>query len=63
MHDFALVAIFGGVAVTHYFAEKYFEAKHYHVHWLVWVFHPAVLATLKDWVVHLAVYSKYALIS
>lgn len=62
MHDLVLVLVFGGIAVTHYLAEKHLHADHYHAHWLVWFAHPTVLTTLKDWLVHLMVYSKYALV-
>lgn len=30
-------------------------------HWLVWIFHPAVLHGLQDYAVHLVVYSGYIL--
>lgn len=60
-HELITVGVFGLIAVTHYFAEKHFMDRHYNLHWLVWLAHPAALMTLKDWVVHLLVYSKYAI--
>lgn len=60
-HEITTIGVFGLIAAVHYLAEKHFEGKHYNLHWLVWMVHPAVLVTMKDWVVHLLVYSKYAI--
>lgn len=60
--DFLVIAIFGSVAVAHWLVEEKVKDKVCHIHWLIPFLHPITLEMLKDWVVHLVVYSKYALI-
>lgn len=61
-NDFLVMGIFGGIAVTHYLIEEKFKAKHVNVHWLIPFLHPVTIEMLKDWIVHIVVYSKYAII-
>lgn len=61
-HDLVVAFLFLMVAAAHHWLEKHFEGKHYHLHWLAFAVHPITFIAAKDWLVHLLVYSKYALL-
>lgn len=62
MQDILVVGIFGGIAGLHYYVEHVIKVHHFNLHWLALATHPVALVMLKDWIVHLLVYSKWALV-
>lgn len=64
MTDIYLYGVFAAIAALHAYLEKHHSSvEHFHMHWLVFFLHPTVLVSLKDWAIHILVYSKYALLA
>lgn len=61
MIDIFVMIVFGAIAGFHYYVEHVIKVKHMNLHWLAWVTHPVALVMVKDWLVHIAVYSKWAI--
>lgn len=61
MGDIAVVGVFFAIALLHVWAEEH--AHKTSLAWIAIAAHPAVMMTVKDWLVHIAVYSKWAILS
>lgn len=59
MIDIALLGVFFAIALIHLYVEEH--SHKISTAWLAFLAHPAVIVTLKDWAIHIFVYSKYAL--
>lgn len=60
MTDLLLLGVFFGITLAHEWLENKCHALH--IGWLAILAHPAVITTLKDWGIHILVYSKFALL-
>lgn len=61
-----LIGVFAAIAIVHHEAETKLSHKVDNGNmkaWLLLLCHPVTLITIKDWLIHIFVYSKFALIA